>query len=363
MEKANKSDFIDVYVFKTINEIKNSVSRNIKLDPKREKETDERMAEILRDLINANFKNLQMNPKGDLLYTFLPIVDKQENEKVRLSFVLYYTALYYDNVELLQLMLKEDINFVQSCWQYNLAYLDKSISSKFDSKDYVAYIKRFGYVFMSFAKTIENLPEERREAYIAKFSSLFKVKYEEMIEAANEYRGWNSPLEYLFVKGNLDTFEYNTYRYADPKQLELISFCNGRKYNEETTKRLNHLIQNTSYSNKLHDFDLMMKLYTNEELSTLDIGISRFLSEFSETEEMLQKAIEFVSLRPDLVSRGMCLEKDRFMNTSNYILIEAMDHMEKHWLVQNEHNFTILSKTMAPKVALKRVFGAYKKRD
>ena len=173
MEKANKSDFIDVYVFKTINEIKNSVSRNIKLDPKREKETDERMAEILRDLINANFKNLQMNPKGDLLYTFLPIVDKQENEKVRLSFVLYYTALYYDNVELLQLMLKEDINFVQSCWQYNLAYLDKSISSKFDSKDYVAYIKRFGYVFMSFAKTIENLPEERREEYIAKFSSLY----------------------------------------------------------------------------------------------------------------------------------------------------------------------------------------------
>ena len=53
---------------------------------------------------------------------------EQENEKVRLSFVLYYTALYYDNVELLQLMLKEDINFVQSCWQFNLAYLDKSIS-------------------------------------------------------------------------------------------------------------------------------------------------------------------------------------------------------------------------------------------
>ena len=35
---------------------------------------------------------------------------------------------------------------------------------------------------MSFAKTIENLPEERREEYIAKFSSLFKVKYEEMVE-------------------------------------------------------------------------------------------------------------------------------------------------------------------------------------
>ena len=35
MEKANKTDFIDIYVLKTLNEIKNTVKRNIKIDPKR----------------------------------------------------------------------------------------------------------------------------------------------------------------------------------------------------------------------------------------------------------------------------------------------------------------------------------------
>lgn len=134
METINKSDFIDVYVLKTLNEIKNSVKRNIKLDDERAEEIDKKMTLILKDLINANFKNLQMDPKGNLIYTFLPIVDEQENKKVRLSLVLYYTALYYDNVELLHELLREDINFNYN-YSINLQYLDKTISSKFERKN------------------------------------------------------------------------------------------------------------------------------------------------------------------------------------------------------------------------------------
>ena len=36
MKKANKTDFIDIYILKTLNEIKNIVKRNIKIVPKRE---------------------------------------------------------------------------------------------------------------------------------------------------------------------------------------------------------------------------------------------------------------------------------------------------------------------------------------
>ena len=75
MENNNRNDFIDVYVLKTLNEIKNDVKNNIKLDKNKEEETDKKMSLVLKDLINANFKNLQMDPKGDMIYTFLPIVD------------------------------------------------------------------------------------------------------------------------------------------------------------------------------------------------------------------------------------------------------------------------------------------------
>ena len=42
MEKANKSDFIDVYVLKTLNEIKTKVKEEIFLNPEKEEETDKK---------------------------------------------------------------------------------------------------------------------------------------------------------------------------------------------------------------------------------------------------------------------------------------------------------------------------------
>ena len=83
MEITNKNDFIDVYVLGTLNEIKNTVKQNIKLKSELEKQTDEKMKLVLKDLINSNFKNLQINTQGNLIYTLLPIVDERENKKVR----------------------------------------------------------------------------------------------------------------------------------------------------------------------------------------------------------------------------------------------------------------------------------------
>ena len=156
MENINKDDFIDVYVFKTLNEIKKEVKYEINLDEKREKETDEKMFLVLKDLINANFKNLQRDPEGNLIYTLLPIVDERENEKIRLSLVLYYAALYYDNVDMLHYLLKENVEFrFYSIIRFE--YLDKTISSKFNKEEYVRYIKNNGDIFYSFIKSIKNV--------------------------------------------------------------------------------------------------------------------------------------------------------------------------------------------------------------
>jgi hypothetical protein len=365
METINRTDFTEVYVLKTLNEIKSSVKQNIKLNPEQEKQTDEKMKQVLKDLINANFKNLQMNPKGDLIYTFLPIVDERENEKVRLSLVLYYTALYYDNVDLLHEMLKANIKFSYD-WYISLQYLDKSISSKFEQNDYINNVKKLGYMLRNFARSIENLPEEKREEYIQKFAGLFKLKYEDICNTIKEYKGYGGyePLGKLFTKSNLDTFNYDAYKNANNRQLELINFCDNEKYNEETRQRLNNLVENTDYSNCLYDFELMMKLYSDEQLSTVTRSVSNFLSGHSDTQEMLQKAIDFVNLRPDLAFyASSCVSKEKFMITSNYVLIEAMDYIFKHQWIRSSENVEHLSKILVPKVTLKKMFGAYKKRD
>ena len=49
------------------------------------------------------------------------------------------------------------------------------------------------------------------------------------------------------------------------------------------------------------------------------------------------------------------------MEISNELLIEVFDHMNKHYLVVNNHNLDILTKTMAPKTGIKKLLGFYKR--
>lgn len=362
METTNKSDFIDVYVLETLNEIKNTVTRNIKLDKEREEEIDKKMSLVLKDLINANFKNLQMDSKGRMIYTFLPISDKKENKKVRLSLVLYYTALYYDNVDLLHNLLKTNVRF-DYYWYINLQYLDKSISSKFDRKQYIDMIKTCGYIFRNFAISIAKLSQEEREKYIERFSKLIVSKYDLICEEIKENTWYSSDRKFedAFNKECLDTFTDETYNQATIKQMQLINCCYGKKYEKETWDRLNNLMLTKGFSNYLVNFDLMMKLFEDEKIETLDNDVSGAISNFSHTEESLNKIIDFIQRRPDLARSIVCISKERFMKNDNFTLIEVCDHINR--IYAKDVDFDLVARVMRPKAILKRVIGAYKKRN
>lgn len=357
MENNNRNDFIDVYVLKTLNEIKDDVKNNIKLDKNKEEETDKKMSLVLKDLINSNFKNLQMDPKGDMIYTFLPIVDKKENKKVRLSLVLYYTALYYDNVDLLRDLLKEDIRF-SNVIIINLQYLDKSISSKFAKEKYIEMIKTCGYMFRNFAKSVENLSEEERENYIRRFEKLISFKYDLICDILSKDRSYDV-LGDIFVKENLDIFTDETYKQATAKQLEMINYCHRQRCSKETCDRLNNLMQTKGFSNYLCNFDLMMILYTDEQIEKLDSDVCYAICHFSQTIESLNKIIDFIQRRPDLAKNIICIPKEKFMKTDNFTLIEACQYIK--YSIDPSINLKI--KRAKPKAALKRVLGIYKKHN
>lgn len=364
MGKIEKNDFIDIYVLKTLNEIKSTVEKNIKLDKEREMEIDKKMAIVLKDLINANFKNLQMNPNGDMIYTLLPIVDDQENDKIRLSFALYYAALYYDNVSLLYDLLKENIRFDRSSYHIDFQYLNKEISSRFERKEYIKMIKTCGYIFRWFINSIEKLPEEERKKYIDRFVKLINIKYDLISEMMSE-KALNScfdKLEYVFDKNNLDTFTDETYIKATDKQLRLIEQCQGKSYSEETKIRLNNLMQTKGFSEYLKNFDLMMKLYTDEQLETLDYNISLALDKFSDTEESLNKIIDFLQMRPDLARViTVVASQEDFMRVDNFTLIEICVLRMKGFLYKVDFDKEVIM--AKPKAVLKKVLGTYKKRE
>ena len=96
----------------------------------------------------------------------------------------------------------------------------------------------------------------------------------------------------------------------------------------------------------------------------MNYDASCFLSYYSETPKMLQKAIEFIELKPEMAFYVKhYVSKEKFMKTSNYVLIETMNQVSKHYLMCNEHNVELLSRIMVPKVTLKRIFGAYKQNN
>lgn len=364
MGKIEKNDFIDIYVLKTLNEIKGMVKHEIKLDKEREMEIDKKMTIVLKDLINANFKNLQMNPNGDMIYTLLPIVDDQENDKIRLSFALYYAALYYDNVSLLHDLLKENIRFDRRSYHIDFQYLNKEISSRFERKEYIKMIKTCGYIFEWFINSIEKLPEEERKKYIDRFVKLINIKYDLISEIISE-KSFNSSfdkLEYVFDKNNLDTFTDETYIKATDKQLRLIEQCQGKSYSEETKIRLNNLMQTKGFSEYLKNFDLMMKLYTDEQLETLDYNISLALDKFSDTEESLNKIIDFLQMRPDLARViTVVASQEDFMRVDNFTLIEICVLRMKGFLYKVDFDKEVIM--AKPKAVLKKVLGTYKKRE
>ena len=74
----------------------------------------------------------------------------------------------------------------------------------------------------------------------------------------------------------------------------------------------------------MRNFDLMMRLYTDDEIEKLEYDVSLFLDTFSENEEMLKKALDFVKLRSDLCFNCSFIPRGRFMEISNELLIEAL---------------------------------------
>jgi len=48
------------------------------------------------------------------------------------------------------------------------------------------------------------------------------------------------------------------------------------------------------------------------------------------------------------------------MKTSNYVLIEALDYANKHYLTYNKQDVKLLSRMLTSKAKLKKLFGSYK---
>lgn len=338
-----KNEIIENYITMTINEIKDEIRWYVNLDKEKEKITDEKMHKILLDLVNNRFNNLNKDKDLNLIYTFLPLNDKNENEKIKRLFTLYYTASYYDNVDLLAKILKSNVKL----YNYNFIHpelLDKDLSSRFNNEEYVKIVKEKDLILLGFIHSISKLDDKEKSKYIDRFINLLNLRYNDL-----ENSGF-----YISVlsKKTLDTFTNEAYLNANKKQLFFIANV-GDSIDEDNKNRLNKLIINSDYSNNLCNMNLMLKLFTDEELYKLSYSDSEIISYYSDNEEMLNKAIDLVRKYNDVESYRCIISKDLFMKISNDVLYE----MSNNFILSEMDDSPILvtAKLYTPKAKVKRI--------
>ncbi|MBQ8472842.1 MAG: hypothetical protein IJ501_05010 [Bacilli bacterium] len=297
-----KDDFVNIYINDTIRTIKRYIKGNVNLESERVEEIDKKMVVVLKEVINTELKELDVDSYGTLIYKLLPMNDKKESRRIWCNLVLYYTALYYDNVALLQRMLKEEINFGSYPHGLSIYTLDNSITSKFTEVEYIEMVKNSKSVLEHFYRSTKNLDLEEREKYIDRFSKLFKLRKDDLKE-----KNYSSCINISLVlkKEQMDIFTDETYLRASREQLsEVIGSMGLIPKNKDTKERLNNLIQTTDFCQHYWNADLMFDLFNDEELFDKGWFASKYFEHVIDNKLDFNRALSLYNLNSEKIERS-----------------------------------------------------------
>ena len=126
-------DYEKVYARTFLNEVKSQVRQNnMKIEGDKEKEVDLKLEEVIKDLSFEDKGNVTQYIVKSLLST-----NKEETERILSTLIVYYAALYNDNVDLLMELLNNEFDFGYRRHALNIGVLDKRISSKFERSFFI----------------------------------------------------------------------------------------------------------------------------------------------------------------------------------------------------------------------------------
>lgn len=235
--------FVAVYIEQVLQEIKASFAKKIDVNVSEVQDisaiyveiVDEKMRKILKELLFSKVESeTAASTYIDNYYLALQNGDNGvARRKLRILLVLYYTALYFDNVEILMQLLKEGVTFGDDSDDLLLCVLDKNVSKIFKSESYSKIIKRGDVFLESCYKSIASESYVKKEKYMAKLARILE-KREDFCCNPSEKSPWFSFFETpkkqdnyaddskLFTKDKLDIFDEETYMLATYDQLKIV---------------------------------------------------------------------------------------------------------------------------------------------
>lgn len=267
-ESMGEFSFEEMFIEKVLLDIKKRVKESIDLDEDsnfeeccdmpekgRTEITDEVMRGVLRHLLVSTEKQEEMKTR----YNFLMFLDGNKEIGTRRFIslmMLYYTAIYFDSLELLKEYIKND-DFFYYPDDVVLCCLDKVFISYIDKERLESLIKNRRHFFNTFYKGMKGLKESDKIKYYQKFANIMDQKID-MPDMASKY----------FTKAIMDIYDEEDYLNATPEQFE-NNFADGEiiSGDAEAFAKLKWIINNSDYSASFFiNSKLMYGLFTAEEL-------------------------------------------------------------------------------------------------
>lgn len=256
-------DYKDIYAKNFLNEIKTKIRENqMKLSGDKEKETDKKMVQVIKG-------------QSDNLLRGMTINSSEETERIMCTLMLYYTALYNDNLDVLNKLLEHGYSFGTNRNNLNLFALDKRITSRFNLEQYCELLDKQSIIFENFYNSLteQKIETELTEDEIINIFCRILNKNSEVayIEKGIRYYYYSYPLhEKLLTKKSIIYFDEDVIVNATEKQKKNIIVELNRSsitLTKESLSRLNFLMTNHNFSTDMdYSWDQGLKELTDEEL-------------------------------------------------------------------------------------------------
>lgn len=265
MENNENISFVEAYSKKLLQEVKYRVKQNwINLKEEREKEVDPRMVEIIEDLCKAKKDN-----RDDInsIYKLMPTDNEDESDRILSTLVLYYTALYEDNLPLLNRLLDEGFSFGYKPYDLKSFALVKEISSEFEEDEYIRLLKKQSNVFRDFYLSLNRDDLSSEKGVIKRFKNILEEDEDVALDDSNYRRSY---IGNLLTKQSIMLFGENIILNSSRKQkLNIISNAKSiADWKDVNVLRLINLMKNNDYEARkiLSLRDALFDNLTDDEL-------------------------------------------------------------------------------------------------
>lgn len=321
-------DIKNAYVDYLLREIKDKVKEKIKLGDdltqdisgNREEIADQKMHEEMYKLFFTN--NDEKTLSFDYFNRLLTMRrDEDVNELVREDYIklkkfliLYYTAIYFDNVDLFRKLQKKGVAFEygnsygDEFERLQLGILDSDLSSLFREEDYLKLLENSMECITTFYHTIAFEDSYSKIRYCRQFANVFNKRKDILGKVYDS----------AFVQSRFELYEEETYFKASIKQINgIIGDYGYYDYkNKDNIKRVNKLIQETDLTLDTSniDMDRIFESFSDDELKAMSQEEFSFIANASDRYTDLVRVKRLCEAKPCIMNYEVAYYTD-FLNT------------------------------------------------